>query len=232
MKVADAARHFLRTRHAGMLATLSTRLPGYPFGSVVPFALDARARPVVLISALAEHTRNLAAVPRASLVVHDYDKDVQAGPRLTLVGDAVAVQEGDAACDRYLRRFPDASRLLELGDFSFRAIVPRELLFVQGFGRIDWIGADVFAPPDDALGAAEADILAHMNTEHVDTLRLYCRELAGVSPEDAHAVGVDCDGIDVHADGRLLRFAFDAPALDPAAVRARLITLAERARAR
>jgi len=231
VSVAETARRFLRAHRAGTLSTISARLAGYPFGSVVPFALDVRARPILLISALAEHTRNLAADPRASLVVHAYAEDVQAGPRLTLVGDVAPVPAGDGARDRYLRHYPDASRLLALGDFSFHVIVPRELLFVQGFGRIDWIPADDFAPPPDAVPEAEADILAHMNADHTDTLGLCCRALGGVAAETARAVGVDCDGIDVRADGRLFRFDFDAPALDAAAVRARLIGLAERSRA-
>lgn len=230
MNVPDAARRFLRAQRAGTLSTISARMGGYPFGSIVPFALDALARPVLLISALAEHTRNLAADSRASLMVHDYAENVQAGARLTLVGDTARVSERDAACERYLRRFPDAARLVALGDFSFHAIVTRELLFVQGFGRIDWIGAEDFAPPADEVGEAEAGILAHMNAEHEETLRLYCRALGGVAAEAAHATGIDCDGIDVRADGRLLRFDFDAPALDAAAVRARLIALAERSR--
>jgi hypothetical protein len=231
VSIPAAARRFLRAQHAGTLSTVSVRLAGYPFGSVVPFALDARAHPVLLISALAEHTRNLSADPRASLVVHAYAEDVQAGPRLTLVGDAAPVPAGDAGSDRYLRRYPDASRLLALGDFSFHAIVVRELLFVQGFGRIDWIAADDFAPPSNEVAEAEADILEHMNADHVDTLLLYCRALGGIAAEEARAIGVDSDGIDVRADGRLLRFDFDAPALDAAAVRARLIGLAERSRA-
>jgi heme oxygenase (biliverdin-IX-beta and delta-forming) len=231
MSVADAARRFLRAQRAGTLSTVSARLAGYPFGSVVPFALDARAQPVLLISALAEHTRNLAADSRVSLVVHAYAEDVQAGPRLTLVGDAAPLPAEDPACDRYLQRYPDASRLLALGDFSFHVIAVRELLFVQGFGRIDWIGADEFAPPPNDVVAAEADILAHMNAEHVDTLLLYCQALGGMAAKEARAVGVDCDGIDVRADGRLLRFEFDAPALEAAAVRMQLIRLAERSRA-
>jgi len=230
MTVADAARRFLRARHAGSLSTVSARLGGHPFGSVVPFALDALARPVLLISALAEHTRNLAADPRASLLVHDYAEDVQAGARLTLVGDAVRVNERDAACDRYLRRFPDASRLVALGDFSFHTIVTRKLLFVQGFGRIDWIGAEDFAPPPNEVAEAESDILAHMNAEHIDTLLLYCQALGGTAAKEARATGVDCDGIEVRADGRSFRFDFDTPAPDAAAVRTRLISLAERAR--
>jgi putative heme iron utilization protein len=231
MSVAASARRFMRAQRAGTLSTISARLAGYPFGSVVPFALDAHARPVLLISALAEHTRNLAADPHASLFVHAYEEDVQAGPRLTLVGDATSVPEGDAACERYLRRFPDAARLLALGDFSFRAIAPRALLFVQGFGRIDWIDAAAFAPPSNTVAAAETGILEHMNSDHIDTMLLYCRALAGVDAQEARATGVDCDGIDVRADGRLLRFDFDAPALDASAVRDRLILLAERARA-
>jgi putative heme iron utilization protein len=231
MNVAEAARRFLRGQHAGTLSTISARLAGYPFGSVVPFALDAHARPVLLISALAEHTRNLAADSHASLLVHAYENDVQAGPRLTLVGDATSVPGGDAARARYLRRFPDASRLLALGDFSFRTITPRALLFVQGFGRIDWIDADEFVPPPNEVVSAESEILEHMNTDHVDTLLLYCRALAGIDAQEANATGVDCDGIDVHADGHLLRFDFDGPALDASAVRDRLILLAERARA-
>ncbi len=231
MNVATAARRFLRAQRAGTLSTISARLAGHPFGSVVPFALDTHAQPVLLISALAEHTRNLTADPRASLVVHDYVEDVQAGPRLTLVGDTTPLAMGDAACERYLRRFPDAARLVALGDFSFCAIVTRELLFVQGFGRIDRIGADAFAPPPNEVAEAEPDILAHLNAEHPDTLLLFCRALGGVAAHAAHAIGVDCDGIDVRADGRLLRFDFDAPALDPTAVRAQLISVAERSRA-
>lgn len=231
MSVAEAARSFLRGRHAGTLATLSVRLPGYPFGSVVPYALDADARPVLLISALAEHTRNLAADPRASLVVHAYAEDVQAGPRLTLVGDATPVPQDDAACERYLRRFPDADRLVAMGDFSFHRIVARRLLFVQGFGRIDWIEAEAFAPPVNAVSDAEAGILDHMNADHVDTLQLYCRALAGAEVQAASAIGVDCDGLDVRADGKFYRFDFDAPATDAATVRKRLVALAERARA-
>jgi len=230
MSVADAARRFLRGRHAGTLATVSARLPGYPFGSVVPYALDGDARPVLLVSALAEHTRNLAADPRASLVVHAYEEDVQAGPRLTLVGDAEPVPAADPGRERYLRRFPDAERLVALGDFSFHRIAGRKLLFVQGFGRIDWIEAGAFAPPANALADAEADILDHMNADHAETLRLYCRVFAGAEVREARTTGVDCDGIDVRADGKLFRFDFDPPAIDAATVRERLVALAGRAR--
>ncbi|MCL4801210.1 MAG: DUF2470 domain-containing protein [Burkholderiales bacterium] len=236
MSAAREARLFLRARRAGALATVSVRMGGYPFGSAVPFAADHDARPVVLVSALAEHTRNLAADARASLLVQDATGDVQAAARLTLVGDAVPLPPDDPAARRYLRMVSGADRLLALGDFSFRAIVPRAALFVRGFGRIDWVDGAALAPPPNALAGAEEEILAHMNGDHADALRLCCAALAGVATEGieygAAMVGVDCDGFDVRAGGRVLRFDFDAPALDAGAVRAALVALAARARGR
>lgn len=106
-----AARACLRHYRAGTLATLSQRLAGYPFGSAVPFVLDHAARPVILVSRLAEHTRNIAADHRVSLHVSSAAGDVQAGTRLTLVGDAArATWDLSALRARYLRYFPDAER--------------------------------------------------------------------------------------------------------------------------
>jgi putative heme iron utilization protein len=242
MTTARDARLFLRARHVAALATHSVRMPGYPFGSAVPYALDDHARPVVLVSTLAEHTRNLAADSRASLLVQDAAHDVQAAPRLTLVGDAAPLPPGDPAGRRYLRRFPESARLLALGDFSYRVISVREALFVRGFGRIDWVTGTEFAPPPNRIAEAEEEILAHMNAEHADALILYCSALAGVRTSGATMVGVDCDGFDVRAGvergagkggdkgGLLLRFDFDAPATDAESVRAALIALGARAR--
>ena len=132
-----AARALLRHHHAGMLATLSHRLGGYPFGSTVPFVLDHAARPVILVSRLAEHTRNIEADRRASLLVSEPAADVQAGARLTLVGDVVpATGDLTALQARYLRYFPDAERLLELDDFAFYHLEPLQIRYIAGFARI------------------------------------------------------------------------------------------------
>jgi hypothetical protein len=227
---AEEARRFLRASRSGVLSTLSASLPGYPFGSIVPFVLDAARRPVILISALAEHTKNLAGDPRASLIVHGYEEDVQAGPRLTLMGDAAQIADDAAAHRRYLRYFPAAQGLLSLGDFSFWAIEPKQLLFVRGFGRIHWIDADALRAPDDRLAAAEEAIIAHMNADHVTALADYCRHEHGVSPREVAMVGIDCDGFDVRADGRLLRIAFAEPVTNPGMARAALVAMARRAR--
>ena len=142
MSPGEQARRYLRARRHGVLSTLSRRFPGYPYGSVAPFVLDAAARPVILISRLAEHTRNIEADPHVSLLVQDAGDDVQAGARITLIGEAThAVDDADASRARYLSYFPDAGRLLALGDFAFYRIEPCQLRAIGGFGDIHWVAA-------------------------------------------------------------------------------------------
>jgi putative heme iron utilization protein len=230
MTTGQDARRCLRAHRSGVLATLSAKLGGYPFGSIVPFVLDRDCRPVILISALAEHTRNLAADARASLIVHDYADDVQAGTRLTLVGDAARLADDTGVRDRYLRQFPAARELLALGDFSFWAITPKRLLFIRGFGRIDWIDAAALAPPANTLAEAEDEIVAHMNADHTVALADYCRHYHGVTPVAVEMTGIDCDGFDVRADGRWLRFEFPEAVTNAGKAREALVAMARAAR--
>jgi putative heme iron utilization protein len=228
MSHAEDARRFLRAHHSGVLATLSASVPGYPFGSIVPFVLDDDCRPVILVSALAEHTKSLAADARASLIVHRYEEDVQAGPRLTLVGDAARIDDDAAVRARYLRYIPAAENLLALGDFSFWALAPKRLLFIRGFGGIHWIDAAAFRPPGHRL--AESEIVGHMNADHTAALADYWRQATGAAPREVAMVGIDCDGFDLRADGRLVRIAFGEPATNAGKAREALAAMARRAR--
>jgi putative heme iron utilization protein len=225
----DEARRFLRRRRHGTLCTLSGRFDGHPYGSVAPFVLDHEARPVILVSRLAEHTRNLESDRRVSLVAHHEAQDAQAGARLTLVGDASPGMR--MASVRYLSYVPDAQRLLELGDFSFWTIAPRAIRFIGGFGDIRWIAAGDYAPPAHALSAAEGDILSHMNRDHLPALRDYCRHYHGRACEAPAMIGIDCDGFDVRSAEGVLRFDFETPVTDATSARAALVAMARNARA-
>jgi len=130
------------------LSTLSRRHPGHPFGSLVPYALDHQGRPVILVSRLAEHTRNMEADPRVSLLAHDAASDPQAGARVTLLGNATPLEASDPAAARYRHLFPDSERLLALGDFSFFALEPLAVRFIEGFGSIHWISAAEYLNSD------------------------------------------------------------------------------------
>ena len=124
----------------GVLATQSTQLPGYPFASILPFVPDERHRPVFLISALAEHTKNLLADLRASFLVTSQDgKNVLTAARLTIIGDVMPVDASPELLARYLRYHPDARQYLELGDFAFFRLNPRRARYVAGFGQMGWV---------------------------------------------------------------------------------------------
>lgn len=230
MSEGTEARRFLRRHHAGVLATLSKRLGGYPFGSVVPFVLDHDAQPVILVSRLAEHTKNMTADPRASLLVHDAAADVQTAARLTLVGDAAPIAAAAAIAARYLRYFPDAQGLMDLGDFSFWRLRPVFVRHIAGLGAIRSITPQSFAPPENRLAEAEDEIVAHMNADHGEALRGYCCHASGVAPSSAVLLGIDCDGLDVRADGALVRIDSDAPVTNAGKARETLAALARRAR--
>ncbi|KVN23697.1 pyridoxamine 5'-phosphate oxidase [Burkholderia pyrrocinia] len=207
--------HLLHRCALGTLATHARDPQGFPYPTVVPFAPDARHRPVILVSGLAEHTRNLAADPRAGFLIVDApDGDVLNAERATLLGRFAPADADPYLAARYLRYEPDAARYLALGDFTFWALDVERLRYIGGFGRMGWVtgtALDAHAPlgfdDEQALWAA------------YDT--------AGVRRAGLDLLGVDRCGADWRADGRRLRTAFDAPQADLGALRARLLECAQ-----
>lgn len=176
LDILHAARH-------GALATHSLAMPGFPFVTPLPVVIDARHCPVFLISTLAEHTRNLEADARASLMVTDpAAEDVQTGGRITLTGHAERTDD-PAIRERFLRYRPDAEDLLALGDFHFWRLTPLRVRAVLGFGSMGWLEAGDW----DALPVLDADTEQALLARHpaVD--------------------GIDLFGIDLH-DGHRLAF--------------------------
>lgn len=220
------ARRLLRGSHSAALATLSQRLAGYPYASAVPFIVDSQSNPVTLISRLAEHTKNLATDDRASLLVHGSGADVQASARLTIVGHCRRIDDTDAIARRYLRYFPDAVDLIAL-DFDFFRLTSSAIRYIGGFGTIHWLGGDALAPAPHAIEQIEHEAIARMNSEHAQALRTYCKRLHGVAPHEGAVIGLDCDGIDVRADGNIFRADFPAPAYDAASMQAALARLVQ-----
>jgi putative heme iron utilization protein len=180
----------------------------------------------MLVSRLAEHTKNLLADPRASLLARDEGSDAQAGARVTLLGRATTLEPASPAASRYQRFFPDSGKLFALGDFAFIALDPIAVRFIEGFGSIHWLSAEDYAPPVNTLADAEADIVVYMNSEHSLGLLDYCRHEFGSEASEAMMIGLDCDGFDLCArygkESRLLRFDFEQPVADARSARAAL----------
>lgn len=224
------ARRFLRAQSQGVLSTLSQRLAGFPFGSVAPFILDHAGRPVILISTLAEHTKNIDADPRVSLIVQPFADDMQNTGRATVLGRAERLPDKDTLGPRYLRYFPQAQGYFAMHDFSFYRIEPVRIRWIGGFGKIHWVEPPTYLLDEFPLAAQEDAILAHMNADHRDSLSDYCRHGHGVEAGDEEMIGIDPDGFDVRADGRILRFDFPDLVTDAQGARTALVELTRRCR--
>lgn len=143
---AQEARRLLEKARVGMLATRSVALSGYPFASLTPYALDGRGRPLILISALSQHTVNILADDRVSLLVYDsHHPDVHDAARLTWTGRALPAEDAQAKA-RYLARFPEAKRFFQAHDFKLYYLTPVKGYYIGGFGRIFWIEPSDMTP--------------------------------------------------------------------------------------
>jgi putative heme iron utilization protein len=235
---AERARTLLHLGRIGSLSTLSRKQPGFPFGSVMPYGLDDRGRPIFLISTMATHTQNLQADPRASLLVTQPDSgDPLGASRVTLLGNVglVAEPERPEARRLYLERYANSKYWVDFEDFSFYGLDPVDVYYVGGFGVMGWVPASEYERGrPDPLADAAAGIIRHVNADHSDTLILLARVLGGIESQEAAMTSVDRLGFHLRlttAEGmRGVRIAFLREVATPAETRSVLIEMANRAR--
>lgn len=226
MSSAREARQLLRAHRYGALSTLSKKFDGHPFGSITPYLVEHDGSLLMLISALAEHTKNILADPRASLITHNQDDPhIQAQGRVTVVGTAQHVAERDLAGKRYLRYFPEAETYFAMHDFQFYRIVPQAIRHIGGFGNIHWVKAEDYAVASYTLAEHEDEVIAHMNADHQESMRHYCAHFHRHATQQVEMLGIDCDGFDVRADENVLRFDFPELVLDTQQARAALVAM-------
>jgi heme iron utilization protein len=192
---AERARTLAYLERTGTLATVSRKHAGHPFASMMPYALDDRGRPLVLISSMAVHTQNLLEDPRASLlVIQPTAGDPLAAGRLTLMGEARRVDDSERSPvrDAYLARQKNASYWVDFDDFSFWRLEPSDLYFVGGFAAMGWISSEEYlaAAPDPLADGAES-IVQHMNGDHAAALLTLARAASHEGATEATMVGVD-----------------------------------------
>lgn len=195
---AIAARQLLRAHRYGALGTLSKKYDGHPFCSITPYLVDHDGSLLILISALAEHTKNIRHDPRVSLITHNQeDPHIQTQGRLTVLGTATLETQREQAGSRYLRYFPEAQTYYDMPDFEFYRIAPLALRYIGGFGDIHWVKADRYQVPANSLASEEPQLLDKLN--------------ASRPAEQGIVIGIDCDGYDLRLDERTVRHDFTAP---------------------
>ena len=236
---AEEARTLVSAVTVGYLATLGEN--GDPWCSLVVYGPDAAGNPVLLVSTMAEHGRNLANDPRASLGVNDPSApgDPLDRPRITLAGRCVRPQgpAAEAALDAHVAAIPGARLYAGWDDFSIWVLEVERVRWVGGFARMDTVAPEDYraAEPDPTRSIA-AQAVEHLNASHADALLAIARELAGArGAVAAVCTGIDRYGIDLSCTGAgqpaAARVEFDAPLTQAADVRAATVELAQRARA-
>ena len=235
------ARQVVRSCGTAALATRMTPVPqgrpsdedagvGGPFASLALVAFDHDASPILLISTLAEHTRNLREDGRVSLLF-DGTRGLEeplTGARVTLIGRATPSSDPDLR-RRYLNRHPDAKGYAEFSDFSFYRIAVSAAHLVAGFGEISWISGEDFRLDTPGLkGVAEAEeaIVTHVNQGHAGTNSAIARRL-GFAEGDWIMTGCDPEGCDIRCGGDFGRFDFPGLARNRTDIKNALAALQE-----
>ncbi len=230
------ARSLLRRSRQGALATLMAG-SGDPYCSLANVASFADGSPILLISRLAVHTKNILDDSRVSLMLDERaDGDPLEGARIMLAGKAEEASGDDVAvlCRRYLNAHPSAEAFVDFKDFSFFRIKPAGLHLVAGFGRIiDLKPGQFMTDISDAAALLEAEqgAVEHMNADHREAMNLYATKLLGAEAADWCCTGCDPDGIDMQAGPNTLRLDFPERVTSGAELRKMLVQLAAEARA-
>jgi putative heme iron utilization protein len=229
----SAAKKLLREGRSGALATL---MPGTgdPYCSLVNVATDFDGAPLMLLSTLAIHTKNLLADNRVSLMLDERkDGDPLEGARVMLMGSCS--KKSDSSVPRmYLRRHPEAELFAGFKDFAFYRMEIARAHLVAGFGRIvDVKPADILADVSGTqplLDAAD-EAIDHMNADHAEACRLYATKLLGAPDGDWRCAGIDPEGLELQNRRMALYLPFPQRVTAPGPLRAVLKQLADQARA-
>lgn len=232
---AAAAKAIMRGALKAALATRDSS-SGFPYASLVTVAFFPDGTPLLLVSRLAVHTRNLEADGRASLLFDASDGagDPLAGGRVTVVGRMQQLSDPDELVRRrFLARHPGAEMYVDFPDFSFWVLKVEWAHYIGGFGRIVDLGAeDMLTSTSDAakLIAAEAEIVEHLNVDHSDAVQLIATRLLGAPAGVWRVSGIDPGGLDMIGGDRALRLDFDTRVTAPGMVRETLVSLTKKAR--
>jgi len=229
-------RGLLRRAARASLATALARAgSAWPYASLGLVAVDNDASPLLWLSELADHGRNIAADPRVALLFDGTAgwKDPLAGPRASVLGRILRADAPHLKA-RFIARHSGAAFYAGFKDFQLYRVAVERAHLVAGFGEIHWLPGD--AVLFDAGGAAplaeaEREIIAHMNRDHGDAVAAIARHLLELPGDGWTMIALDPEGADLSNGEVLARVAFDNPVRDGQGARIELVRLTQRARA-
>ena len=228
--IAFQAKQLSRTHHSGVLGTHSTSMPGYPFGSVVPYLLTPAGDAIIYISDIALHTRNIKANDKVSLTIFDAgEDDSQANGRVTIMGSAELAKQNDVKA-QYFRLFPQSKKYEQTHDFNFYAIRTERVRFIGGFGKIHWVDKAYWSVEAQDWHGAPESMINHMNEDHQDAMQLILQHKKGVNVEEPIMHSVFPEGMHCGTEKQTWFVPFEALCVSSTDVRKALVKLTNDAR--
>ena len=222
--LAERARTLVSIARIGSLSTHSKKIPGFPFGSMMPYAADDGGRPIFFISTMAMHTQNLQQDARASLLITqpDAEGDPLGAARVTLLGTTEEVPATEVR-ELYLSRYENARYWQEYSDFAYRRLEVSSVYYIGGFGVMGWVPVEDYSSAEpDPLAESAAEIIRHMNADHADAVLQIVNRSAGEAASEAAMTAVDRLGFHVRlktgdrVHGRRIAFPREARSKDEA----------------
>lgn len=227
---AKDARKLLLSEYQAILSTHSVDVPGYPFGSVVPYCLNKAGKPIILISAIAQHTKNILSDPKVSLTVTEGGADdLQTVGRITYIANAEKMDDDQDSIERYYQYYPQSRDYHKIHDFDFYQLQAVRIRFIGGFGQIYWVEKDDFLLVNPFTFEEEKGMIDHMNLDHVEAIKHYC-DANGIqySADDSPImVGIDSEGFNIRSGARIHRINFIEPVMSELEVRKALVAMAK-----
>lgn len=230
-KKAKEARDLLLAEYQAVLSTISVDVAGYPFGSIVPYCLSAVSEPIILISDIAQHTKNILADPRVSMIATErHADDQQTVGRVTYLGNAEKINDDVDSMERYYSYFPQSRDYHKTHGFDFYRIKPVRIRFIGGFGQIYWIKKEDFLMQNPFSFEEEKSMIGHMNTDHLDAIKHYCdlNSIEYSSDMTPMMVGIDAEGFHLRTGSCIHRINFHDSVATAVDVRKAMVDMAKR----
>lgn len=210
--IGAAARGLMRRARSASLGSAIRSEDGWPYVSLVTVACDHDGSPLLLLSDLSDHSRNLAADPRGSLLFEAASgrANPQTGPRVSVLG-RIEKSDVNRHRRRFLARHPSAELYAGFADFFVYRMAVERAHYVAGFGRAHWMKAhSLLADPGagEEIAAGEQRIVEYMNTDRAEDVTLFANRLLDRRGDDWIVVAVDPDGCDLRRKSTLARLDF------------------------
>lgn len=231
IQAAIDARTLMLTELRGVLSTNALNMPGYPFGSVLPFCLDDNGWPVIQVARISQHTRNMDKDSKVSLIICEPGlDDVLTGKRLTVVGNAEKISDNNEVAQIYYSLFPQGRIYQNAHESDFYRIVPVRSRYIGGFAQAFWFDNEALFKANPFFGEAGLSVINHMNDDHQNALLTYCQHQNIAVPNETHPVMVSVDGEGMHLrmGAEVIRIPFADAVSDSSGLRQTLVAMAKK----